>query len=192
MTIKDGGTNRKVWKARFVVQGHRDKMKNSLVHDILVSRQYSVKILVELASSLGFQIFSTDVTQAYLQSSESLQRDIYIRPPPELSLKPDKVLKLLKPLYGLAESGDYWGRTFRNHLEKKLGMQSIVADPSFYFQKREKKLNGLCATYVDDTLHAGNKVYSESCLQKRMSFNVAIESGTTLSLQAWKLKQGRI
>lgn len=111
-------------------------MKNSLVLDFSVSRQYSVKILVKQASSLRFRIFSTDVTQVYLQSIKKLKRDIYIGPTSELFLKSDKVFNLLKPLYGLEESGGYWGSTFRNHVGKKLKMQPIIGNHSFFFPEK--------------------------------------------------------
>lgn len=37
----------------------------------------------------------------------------FIKPPKELELGPDELIKLLYPLYGLAESVDYWGSTLR-------------------------------------------------------------------------------
>jgi hypothetical protein len=74
-------------------------------------RQLSSRLLVRLSASFGFSLFSTDVTQAYLESSENLVRDVYIMSTKELLLAPGKMLKLLRPLYGLADSGDYWGRT---------------------------------------------------------------------------------
>lgn len=37
--IKDEGTYKKIWKASFLVQGYKDRMKQSLVHDTSVSRQ---------------------------------------------------------------------------------------------------------------------------------------------------------
>ena len=36
----------------------------------------------------------------------------------EFKLSPNRLLKLLNPLYGLADSGDYWGRTLRDHILK--------------------------------------------------------------------------
>ena len=78
LAIKDEGTNREIWKARFIVQGHLDGLKNWLVHNISVIRQHAIKMLVGIAAIFGFQLFSTDVTQAYLQSAEKLQRYIFI------------------------------------------------------------------------------------------------------------------
>jgi hypothetical protein len=74
------------------------------------------------------------------------------------------VLKLLRPFYGLADSGDYWGSTLLNHLKEELGMKQTVGDPAMFFKMLESKLQGMCATYVD---HAGSKVY-EGITEKTM------------------------
>ena len=161
LAIKDEGTKKEVWKARFVVQGYRDKLKTSLEHDAPTARQYSTRVLVGLAAIFGFRIFSTDVTQAYLQSAESLMRDLYVKPNGEFELGHNQLLKLLKPLYGLADGGDYWGKTFAQHLLDDLGMVPTTLDPALYSMKIQDALMGLCATYVDDTLQAGNTMYQE-------------------------------
>ena len=161
LAIKDEGTQKEVWKARFIVQGYRDKLKTSLVHDSASSRQFSTRLLVGLAAIFGFRLFSTDVTRAYLQSAEELMRDVYIKPNGEFELGPDQLLKLLKPLYGLCDSGDYWGKTFSQHLTDDLGMKPTTLDPALYAKKMHEKLKGLCATCVDDTLQAGDKEYQE-------------------------------
>jgi Reverse transcriptase (RNA-dependent DNA polymerase) len=167
LTMKDSGTSKEIYKARYVFQGFRDKKKTSLVHDASTSKQQSTKLLIGLAAIFGYMIFSTDVTQAYLQSAEPLLRDVYIKPSDEFELNANQVLKLLRPLYGLADSGDYWGSTQLNHLKEKLGMKQMVGDPAMFFKMLDSKLQGMCATYVDDALHAGNKVY-EGITEKTM------------------------
>ena len=135
LAIKDAGTNKERWKARFVVQGHREKLKTSLVHDSPTARQNSTRLIVGLASAFGFRIFSTDVTQAYLQSADSLMRDVYVRPTKEFELDESHTLKFMKPLYGLADSGDYWGKTFSTHLRDDLGMTTATGDGALFLQK---------------------------------------------------------
>ena len=111
LAIKDSGTNKEVWKARYVVQGHKDKMKRTFVHDTSTVRQFSVKLLVGLAALFDFRLFSTGVPKDYLQSTEELSRDVYFKPSSEFDLDPNQLLKFLKPLYGLADSGEYWSNT---------------------------------------------------------------------------------
>ena len=120
LALKDEGTKQETWNARFFVQGYRDKMKTSLVHDAATSKQYSSRILVGLAAIFGFRLFSTDVTQAYLQSSEPLRRDVFIKPASEFGLEENKMLMLIRPLYGLADNGYYWGKTLSSHILEDL------------------------------------------------------------------------
>ena len=161
LAIKDEGTRNEVWKARFVVQGYRDKLKTSLVHNNPNVRPHSVRLLIGLASVFGFRLFSTDVTQAYLQNADQLVRDVYLKPSKEFELALDKILKLLKPLYGLADSGEYWGKTLSEHLLKDIGMKSTLRDEAVFYKMMKNSLAGLCATYVDDILQAGNEEFSQ-------------------------------
>lgn len=96
-----------VFKARFVVQGHRDREKAALLHESTNMRQTSIKVLTAISAVFGFHIWSTDVSQAYLQSGMKLLRDVYIRPTKDFHLPPNVLLKLLRPLYGLPDAGDY-------------------------------------------------------------------------------------
>jgi hypothetical protein len=86
-------------------------------------------------------------------------RDVFIKPSADFKLNAIKVLKLFRPLNGLADSGDYWESTLLNHLKQELGMKQKVRDPAMFFKMLDSKLQGMCATYVDDALHAGSKVY---------------------------------
>jgi Reverse transcriptase (RNA-dependent DNA polymerase) len=96
-----------MFKAIFVVRGYRDKLKTRIVHDAKTSRISSARLLVGLAAVFGFRLFSVDVTQAYLKSAFKLMPDVYVTPTDEFELRTDHVLKLLKPLYGLSDSGGY-------------------------------------------------------------------------------------
>ena len=79
-------------------------------------------------------------------------RDVYVKPNGEFELAPNQLLKLLKPLYVLADSGDYCGQTFSQHLADDLGMIPTTIDPALYSKIVDNRLIRLCATFVDDTL----------------------------------------
>lgn len=70
--MKNEGLKNVIWKARFVVQKNRNKLETALVHNLATTRQNSVKMLIGIAAIFGFRIFSTDITQAYLQIAETL------------------------------------------------------------------------------------------------------------------------
>lgn len=59
-----------------------------------------------LTSILGFDMCIIDVDQDYLQFASKLRRKILVKPD-VLGLGPDKLLQLMKLIYGLAESGHY-------------------------------------------------------------------------------------
>lgn len=107
------------FKARFVFGGHRDKLKEFMVHSSQTLQPQSIRILLEVAVLFGFDTWTADGRQAYLQSSMPLQRDVYIKSSASgLELQPDQCLKLLRPLYGLCEYGNLWYGTFRNIFRK--------------------------------------------------------------------------
>ena len=161
LAIKDIGTEQEVYKARFVVKGHTDAEKNILVHNSTNLRQSSIRTLIAIAAVFGFSLWSKDVSQAYLQSAEKLMRDVYVRPTKEFNLGADQLLKLLKPLYGLSDSGDYWHVTFANHLQHDLGMISTAGDLSLFFKMVNGKLPGVTGAYVDDTIRTGTDEFTK-------------------------------
>lgn len=152
--IKDTETNKPVFKARFVIHGNRDGAKDTAVHSSLIVRQSSMKMIVALTSIMGFRIWPQKISHAYLQSASELLRDVYRRPSKKVSIPAGHILKLPRPLYGLAESGDYWSATFSNHIKDDLGMMTAASNMAFFFKRAQSKLGRLMGTYVDDTLSA--------------------------------------
>ena len=65
----------------------------------------------------GFRVWSEYINNSYLQSASKLLRDVYLKPGKEFELPSNHLLKLLHPLYGLADSGDYWNETFASHMK---------------------------------------------------------------------------
>lgn len=106
-----------------------------------------------------FKLWAHDITQAYLQSDSPLVRNVYIKPPPELRMPKGRVLRLIKPLYGLADSGDYWGSTSSRHHQMDLGMRNTCGDLSLYYRRNKGKLVGLSGVVVDDTLQCGTEEF---------------------------------
>lgn len=83
-------------------------------------------------------------------------RKLYLDPHKEMNLNPSQLKHLIKLLYGLAKSGQYWGGKFRKDLENDLDMKSCMSDAALFFNGIGDKLSDLCVTHVDDTLHAEN------------------------------------
>lgn len=88
-------------------------------------------------------------------------RDVYGKPTEEFRLSANQLLKLLKPLYGLADSGDYLHKTFSKHLRQDLMMTPTSGDLSLFFKVVKGKLCGLTGAYVDDTIGAGDAQFEQ-------------------------------
>lgn len=151
-------------KARFCVGGHRDAMKGLMVHTSSTVRHSSVRLLLSLAAIFKLGIWTIDIKQAYLQSAHALKRDIYCKTN-ILRLNHDEYLKLVLPLYGLTESGDYWGDTCVSYHVNKLGLYQSKIDFSLYWKNtHNSKL--FSAVYVDDILQAGSRETKDDVFQK--------------------------
>lgn len=152
------------YKARLVVGGHRDRRKDFLVHSTQTIQPSSTRLLLSLSEMLDFKVWTTDVRQAYLQSDEPLGRQVFIlEVPDEFNLKPTQCLQLLKPLYGLSESGDLWHATLDRHHRNDLQMRPLASDTALFVDENEGRLDGLSALYVDDLLRAGTNCFRKKC-----------------------------
>lgn len=99
-----------------------------LIHYANTIPQHSLLIMVNITAICGFIICYQDVSQAYLQATESLKPSVYVKPPIEFHLKENEILKLIKPLYGLTYSGDYWHKNINQHLRNELDMKPKTGD----------------------------------------------------------------
>ena len=68
-----------MYKALFVIGGHRDKLKEFMVHSSQTLQPATIRLMLALAVMLGYEIWISDVKQAYLQSKDGLQRPIFIK-----------------------------------------------------------------------------------------------------------------
>lgn len=140
LSLKNCDTPDEKAKVRYVAQGFKDHDKPYMVHDVSTLRVSSIRTVLSVAVIKGFRIFSHDVTQAYLQSKTNLTRKVYIRPKQEdrkvLGIKNGEVFRLVRPLYGLCDAGDYWTHTMETHLVNDLKMQQASGDSALFFWKK--------------------------------------------------------
>lgn len=96
---------------------------------------------------------------------------IYIRGKPEFQLDVHELLEVLRPLYGLADVGDYWHTTFLRHLKKDLGMTTTVSDLFLDLKRVQSTVQGLFATNVDKTLVTGDEYIRDETLETARKFD---------------------
>ena len=158
LAIKSNADEKVKYKARYVMGGHRDKMKNFLVHGAQTFQPSSARLLLALSSIHGFDVWSTDVKLAYLRSSEPLTRRVFDKnTAPEFELEPEQCFELLRPLYGLSDAGELWHLTLHKNLTNDLDMKQTYTDASLYYPFNRDTLKGLNGSYVDDLLEPATK-----------------------------------
>jgi hypothetical protein len=112
-------------------------------------------------------LYLRDISQAYVQSRTPLARDFYAKPPPELGLPPNTILKLVRPLYGVPEAGNHWFQTYHRYHREKLKMEQSTYDPCLLFTKGDNI--GIIGLQTDDTLLLADRDFAaeeEKELQK--------------------------
>lgn len=153
LALKHTTTGEITHKARFVLGGHRDRMKSSMVHTASTMTQTSVRLLLALAAAFNLDVWTEDVQQAFLQSASNLQPRIFIKPD-MLQLGHNEFLQLLLPLYGITEAGDYWGETLSDHCLSRAKLAQTPGDLSLFYRRMGRDLCALSGNYVDDLLRA--------------------------------------
>ena len=112
-------------------------------------------------------VYLRDISQAYIQSTTHLNREIFIHPPRELGLSKDSILQVVKPLYGVPEAGNHWFQTYHDHHTKELKMTQSTYDPCLLHTSTNGF--GLVGLQTDDTLFLANPEFArkeETELQK--------------------------
>lgn len=64
LALKKVGAIDESCKARFVVQGHTDILKNMIVHTSVNVRQQTIGMIVAIAAWMQYSLWSQDVSQA--------------------------------------------------------------------------------------------------------------------------------
>jgi hypothetical protein len=193
LVIKNRETDQEIYKARYVVQGFLDPLKQRAVHNSPNLRQDTSRLVLALASICGFEVWTLDISQAFLQAANENMRDIFLQPPTEMELSPDKFLELMKPLYGLCDSGYRWHHTVRHHHVQDLQMEPLDADPSLSFRSVGNRLIGLSGVYVDDMLRCGTPDFLRDSKSTSRIFDATAETMRTAKfagVNLWQTESG--
>lgn len=95
-----------------------------------------------------------------MQSSTPLNRDFFARPLPELGLSTGTILKVVQPLHGVPEAGNYWFQMYHRHHVERLKMSQSTYDP--YLLHTSKNGFAIVGLQTDDTLLLADKTFAKT------------------------------
>lgn len=96
-----------------------------------VARIETIRFIIALAASNGWEIHHLDVKTAFLHGE--LKEDVYVKQPEGFVIKDseEKVYKLHKALYGLKQAPRAW-KTKLNKILSELNFEKCSKEPSLY------------------------------------------------------------
>ena len=117
-----------------------------------VARISFVRALLAVAAARKWDLFQMDVKNAFLNGN--LSEEVYMQPPPGLSIESHKVCHLRCALYGLKQAPRAWFAKFSSTISR-LGYMASHYD-SALFLRRIDKGTILLLLYVDDMIITGD------------------------------------
>jgi hypothetical protein len=152
-------------KSRLVIQGFRQEFGRDFNETFApVAKSNTFRTMMALSQVLKLNVHQLDVDSAFLYAD--VDKDIYMKPPPGMSLPKKKCLKLLKNLYGLKQAPRNWYKNIVKFITE-LGFRQTVSDNCLFVRKTDSEIT-LLSLYVDDILIASNK--SDVINELKLSF----------------------
>lgn len=126
--LKRAGTGTRK-KSRLIAQNYQNQGATGIPMKTPTVKRFHQRPIIYLAPSFhDMKIYTRDVEQAYVQRSTTLERPVFTNAPKELNLPEDMVLRVIKPFYGIPESGLHWYRTYLDHQLNALHMERVTVD----------------------------------------------------------------
>ncbi|KAG7559183.1 Integrase catalytic core [Arabidopsis thaliana x Arabidopsis arenosa] len=151
----DGSINK--YKARLVAKGYVQQYGVDFEEVFApVARIETIRLLIDLAASHGWEIHHLDVKTAFLHGE--LKETVYVNQPEGFEIKGEenKVYKLNKALYGLRQAPRAWNNKL-NQILCELHFKKCSKEPSVYRKEVGKHLL-VIAVYVDDLFVTGTNL----------------------------------
>jgi len=151
---KDVASNIVCYKARLVAQGFLQIPGVDYFDTYApVAKMASIQTFLALAAQLDYEIHQVNIKKAYLNRKFLDTEVIYMKQPPRVKLLDDcqKVLQLLKPLYGLKQSAHHWYNRLFGVLRNRLDMKHCDIDQAVFYYKNGNT-HIIIVAHVDDLM----------------------------------------
>ena len=153
--------DKEVVKARLVARGFEEDTEGLRKDSPTCSRE-AVRLAVSLAATKNWKCHTIDVRAAYLQGNK-IERDVFVKPPPEFDN--GMVWKLKKTVYGLKDAARAWYLRVKQEL-LQLGVKISKFDSALFSWHWDGECQGIICVYVDDFLWAGTDLFYERIIHK--------------------------
>eukprot|EP00253_Pinus_taeda_P012905 PITA_12905 len=154
--------NAKKYKARFVARGF--SQKEGVDYDeifALVARYTTIRLIIALAASQGWNLHQMDVKTVFLNGS--IKEEVYLEQPEgfEIHNRESHVCRLKKALYELKQAPRAWYKRIDSYF-MKLGFTRSEVDLNLYFKVEDDKPL-ILVLYVDDLFLIGADPLIHKC-----------------------------
>ncbi len=151
-------------KSQLVVQTFNDQNKNlKLTQSFIIQRVNQRLILRLIVIFSEMNLYLKNITQTYVQSIASLNRDFFVRSFVELikhlDIDSDNIFKKIKSLYDILEANNHWFVIYHVYHVNKLKMTQSIYD--FCFLHTNMKLDTSTVLQIDlkeDSLHTNMSI----------------------------------
>ena len=154
--IKHSGIDKTFEKFQLIIQTYNDMKKNLVLTQTFTIQWISQQLIVCLTAVLqngDVQLYLQNIIQMYIQLKSSFNRDFYIRLSQKLiallKINSDCILKIIKFLYEVFETNNYWFVIYQNHYINKLNMMQSIYNFCLLYKSNPFDIVKL---QIDDTL----------------------------------------
>ena len=141
------------YKARLCLRGFRQIEGVDFSADKIfspVARHEAVRTILSIAAEEGLYLHQFDVKTAFLHAE--LTDEIYMKPPEGSNYDRNKVLRLLRSIYGLKQSPYNFNKKLTKIIKDR-GLIQSHTDPCLFYRNGKERL--MILIYVDDAICAG-------------------------------------
>ena len=173
-------------KARLCARGFEET--SDFRTDSPTCMRESVRLAFVIIATMSWTLHSIDYKTAFLQGN-AISREVYLKPPPES--KTNKLWKLKKTVYGLADAPRVWFLTLREEL-LKLNVQQSTYDQGLFYWYNGGILEGVMVCFVDDQVWGGTTEFEDKVIKKlRKTFDINYEHCSVFKYVGIDVKQAQ-